>query len=200
VRQILLILLLFLSLALEPVSSYKILYAEQYYKLYHQNLYQYPEDFNGNIWYLERALSRPFVNPLNALTIIEDQNVWERYRYLFYLHVNLKLVEQYRHLGSKYDKRVAYFFNEPWKEANLKSLDIAESYYIAAEYYWTEALLWIDKLKSVEYFFLSDIQNWEDERFRIVTGDLDYKEIIGMDLERLEGVRADYLAMDEKTY
>ncbi|MCK5672503.1 MAG: hypothetical protein KAH95_03960, partial [Spirochaetales bacterium] len=93
-KRFILILLLFLFAALAQVSSYKILYAEQYYKLYHQNLYQYPEDFNGNIWYLERALSRPFVNPLNALTIIEDQNTWKRYRYLFYLHVNLKLVEQ----------------------------------------------------------------------------------------------------------
>ncbi len=199
-KRIILLFILFLFLALSQVSSYKILYAEQYYKLYHQNLYQYPEDFNGNIWYLERALSRPFVNPLNALTVIDDQNRWERYRYLFYLHVNLKLVEQYRHLGSKYDKRVAYFFNAPWKDANLKSLEIAESYYISAEYYWNEALVWIEKLKDVKYYFLTDIQNWEDERFRIVTGDLNYEEILGMDLTRLQKVRADYMAMDENTY
>ena len=196
------IITIFLLLVIFPgqLWSYKILYAEQYYKLYHQNLYQYPEDYNGNIWYLERALSRPFVNPLNALTQIKDQGVWERYRYLFYMHVNLKMVEQYRHLGSKYDKRVAYFFNEPWKEQNLKSLKIAESYYKAAEYYWGEALIWLEKVNELEYFFLSDIQNWEDERFRIITGDLDYKEIIGMDLKRLEKVRADFLAMDENTY
>jgi hypothetical protein len=200
VKRLIIFVILFLVYSSLQLSAYKILYAEQYYKLYHQNLYQYPEDFNGNIWYLERALSRPFVNPLNALTKIEDQKVWERYRYLFYLHVNLKLVEQYRHLGSKYDKRVAYFFNKPWKDANLESLKIAESYYIAAEYYWTEALTWIDKLKDLEYYFMSDIQNWEDERFRIVTGDLNYEEILGMDLERLNKVRADYLAMDENTY
>ena len=197
-RNLLVIFLLIISIG--QLWSYKLLYAEQYYKLYHQHLYQYPEDFNGNIWYLERALSRPFVNPLNALTKIEDKNVWERYRYLFYMHVNLKMVEQYRHLGSKYDKRVAYFFNEPWKEQNLKSLEIAESYYKAAEYYWAEALTWMDNLKELDYFFLSDIQNWEDERFRIITGELDYEEIIGMDLERLESVRAVFLAMDENTY
>ena len=191
---------LLLIISVGQLWSYKILYAEQYYKLYHQNFYQYPEDFNGNIWYLEQALSQPFVNPLNALTIIENKKVWERYRYLFYMHVNLKMVEQYRHLGSKYDKRVAYFFNEPWKEQNLKSLEIAESYYKAAEYYWAEALTWLEKVNDVAYFFLSDIQNWEDERFRIITGDLDYKEILGMDLKRLEGVRADFLAMDENTY
>ena len=198
-RTLPLLLLLFV-LTSSHVYGYKILYAEQYYKLYHQNLYQYPEDFNGNIWYLERALSRPFVNPLNALTTIEDEQVWERYRYLFYMHVNLKLVEQYRYLGSKYDKRVAYFYNAPWKEQNLESLDIAESYYTAAMYYWNEALLWLEKLKELEYFFLSDIQNWEDERYRIITGDLNYKKIIGMDLNRLEEVRVDFLAMDESTY
>jgi hypothetical protein len=200
VKRTLPLLLLLFVLTSSHVYGYKILYAEQYYKLYHQNLYQYPEDFNGNIWYLERALSRPFVNPLNALTTIEDEQVWERYRYLFYMHVNLKLVEQYRYLGSKYDKRVAYFYNAPWKEQNLESLDIAESYYTAAMYYWNEALLWLEKLKELEYFFLSDIQNWEDERYRIITGDLNYKKIIGMDLNRLEEVRVDFLAMDESTY
>lgn len=199
-KRFLIIILLFLVISLSQLWSYKLLYAEQYYKLYHQNLYQYSEDFNGNIWYLERALTRPFVNPLNALAQIKDQNVWERYRYLFYMHVNLKMVEQYRHLGSKYDKRVAYFFNEPWKDQNLKSLEIAESYYKAAEYYWDEALTWLEKLNTVDYFFLSDVQNWEDERFRIITGDLDYEEIIGMDLKRLKSVRADFLAMDENTY
>ncbi|MCK5201399.1 MAG: hypothetical protein KAR21_23755, partial [Spirochaetales bacterium] len=170
-KRIIITILLFLVISNSQLWSYKLLYAEQYYKLYHQNLYQYPEDFNGNIWYLERALTRPFVNPLNALTQIKDQSVWERYRYHFYMHVNLKMVEQYRHLGSKYDKRLAYFFNEPWKEQNLKSLEIAESYYKAAEYYWGEALVWLEKVNTLDYYFLSDIQNWEDERFRIITGD-----------------------------
>jgi len=199
VKRILFLFLL-LVLILGQVSAYKILYAEQYYKLYHQNLYQYPEDYNGNIWYLERALSRPFANPLYALTRIQDQKQWERYRYLFYMHVNLKILEQYRYLGNKYDKRTAYFFNEPWKEENLKSLDIAESYYTTAEYYWKEALTWIEKLKKVDYFFLSDIQNWEDEHFRIITGELNYSEILGMDIKRLKSVRADFITMDKNTY
>ncbi len=197
-RKIILIFLLFISLG--HLFAYKILYAEQYFKLYHQNLYQYPDDYNGNIWYLERALTRPFVNPLNALAKIENQDMWERYRYLFYLHVNLKIVEQYRHLGSKYDKKNAYFFNAPWKEANLKSLEIAESYYKTAQYYWEEALSWTEKLKDIKYYFLSDVQNWEDEQFRIITGELDYNEIIETDIVRLYKVKQAFLAMDENTY
>ncbi len=183
-----------------PVFSYKLLYAEEYYKLYHQNLYQYPEDHKGNIWFLEQALGRPFVNPLNALTKIDNKDEWKRYRYLFYMHVNLKLVEQYRDLARSYDKQTAYFYNAPWKEDNLKSLKIAESYYKAAEYYWKESLVWVKKLKKVHYYFLENIQYWEDERFRIASGSLNYKEIIDGDLTRLEKVRKEFEAMNKKTY
>ncbi len=160
----------------------------------------YPENYTGNIWFLEQALGRPFVNPLNALTKIDNRKEWERYRYLFYMHVNLKLVEQYRHLASSYDKRTAYFYNVPWKEDNLKSLEIAESYYKTALYYWKEALIWKEKLKKVKYFFLESIQNWEDERIKIISGELDYEDILKTDLDRLNKVRAEFKAMDENTY
>ena len=71
--------------------SYKLLYAEQFYKLYHSHYIQYPEDSAENIYYLETALKRPFVNPLNALGLIKNTSEWERYRVLFTMHVNLKL-------------------------------------------------------------------------------------------------------------
>jgi hypothetical protein len=47
---------------------------------------------------------------------------------------------------------------------------------------------------------LPDIQPWEDECWRIETGDLDYREIIDEQLARLAKVRAAFEAMDEKTY
>ncbi len=181
-------------------EAYNILYAEQYYKLYHQNFYQYPEDYRENIWYLERALERPFVNPLNAMAEIEDKSEWERYRYLFAMHLNLELVKQYRRLGAKYDKRKAYFFNEPWKDQNLESLDIAESYFETALHYWNRALTWWARAEKTEYHHLEEVQYWEDERYRIKTGDLDYAAIIGRDLERLREVRRTFSRMDENTY
>ncbi|MCK4542264.1 MAG: hypothetical protein KAU17_08525 [Spirochaetales bacterium] len=192
----LLILLTFLA---SPLYSYKILYAEQFYKLFHTHFYQYPEDLNENIWYLEQALKSDFVNPQNALARIENPDEWEKYRYLFYMHVNLKLLEQFRLLGSKYDKRVAYFYNYPWKHQNLDSLRYAESYYQAALYYWEQALYWSEKASGLPYY-LEEIQNWHDEHYRIRTGDLDYKKFISMDLDRLRKVRADFEAMDESTY
>ncbi len=187
-------------LTISNVCAYRLMYAEQYYKLYHRHFYQAPGDCNENIFYLEQALKSPFVNPLNALATIDNPDEWERYRYLFYMHVNLKIVEQYRLLASKYDKFTAYFYNYPWKEQNLDSMRYAESYYQAALYYWDQALLWVDKLKSTPFIHLSEVQNWEDEYFRIGTGDLNYLEFIGMDLERLEEMRLAFEAMDQNTY
>ena len=181
------------------VQAYNVLYAEQFYRLYHDHFHRYPEDTLENIFYLEKALSSDFCNPLNALAEIENKREWERYRYLFYMHVNLKLTELYLTLGSKYDKREAYFYNYPWKEENLKSLDKAERIYNMARYYWNEARKWSNRL-SPSYSNLEEIQYWEDENFRIRSRDLDYGSIIDSHLARLETVRQKFLEMDETAY
>ncbi|TFG64171.1 MAG: hypothetical protein E4H36_03715 [Spirochaetales bacterium] len=179
--------------------AYKILYAEQYYRLYHKHLYQYPEDISEAIYYLELALKADFANPLNALAVIGTRVEWERYRQLFKVHVNLKLTENYLKLGSKYDKMYAYFFNKPWKETNLKSLEKAERIYNMAYYYWTEARGTAESI-APSYIHLDEIQFWEDELFRMKNGDLDYEEIIDAQLSRLKKVRALFEAMDDTTY
>jgi hypothetical protein len=179
--------------------GYKILYAEQFYKLYHLHFYQYPDDTLENIGYLEEALKADFCNPLYALAKINDKKEWERYRYLFKMHVNLRLVQLYLTLGSKYDKSVAYFYNAPWQKDNLKSLDQAESIYKYATVYWEEAQKW-SKMAARLHSHLEEIQEWEDESFRIQEGSLDYKRIIGKQLSRIDKVRKDFQKMDKNTY
>jgi hypothetical protein len=180
-------------------SAYRILYAEQYYKLYHLHFYQYPDDSMENIYYLERALEADFANPLYALAHIETREQWAQYRTLFKMHVNLKLVELYLTLGSKYDKQVASFYNAPWRKQNLESLELAERMYRLAIGYWEEARGWAFRLPRM-YFNLEEIQTWEDERTRILGGELDYGRIIDSHLRRLGGVRRQFEAMDENTY
>jgi hypothetical protein len=199
VRKLILLTALFISV-LVPATAHNTIYAEQYYKLYHWQLYMYPEDINENISYLLSARGSDFANPLNALAEISDKIEWERYRYLFYMHVNLELVKMYRLLASKYDKRKAFFYNEPWKETTLKSLEVAEGHYETAYHYWEEALDWSEKAWNLQYIDLKDIHYWQDQNYRIETGDLDYYDIIDMDLERLQNVREDFEAMDENTY
>jgi hypothetical protein len=152
-----------------------------------------------NMVWLERALNADFCNPLYALAEIHDDVEWEHYRYLFKMHVNLKLVELHLILANGYDKHKAYFYNAPWKEQNLKSLEIAEEFYKTGLYYWEQSKIWASKLVNSGYH-LDDLQNWEDEKYRIFTGDLDYEEIITEHLTRLYQVRADFEEMDENTY
>ena len=187
-------------LAPAGLFGYEVRYAEQFYRLYHSNFYSYPSDFNENIWYLERALRSDFANPLNALARIENPHQWERYRYLFYMHVNLELVKQYRLLAAEYDKRTAYFYNAPWRKQNLESLDYAESYYQAALYYWDEALRWSARAWALRRLEIKQAEDWGDLNYRIEHYELDYGEIIEMDLTRLAGVRKAFQEMDAGTY
>ncbi len=199
VRKPWLIALLLLVPALS-LCAWRILYAEEYYKLYHEHLYHYPDDTMEDIYYLETALKADFANPLYALAPIRNKVEWERYRDLFTMHVNLKLIACYLTLGNKYDKMVAYFYNYPWKRQNLESLATAEQVYKVAYGYWAKAREWSAKAWAMRDVHLDAIEEWEDENFRIETGDLNYQETIDAQLARLAKVRADFQKMDQSTY
>lgn len=200
VKRTLILFIIIGSFVPPNLFAYKLLYAEQFYKLYHTHYIQYPEDSAENIYYLETALKRPFVNPLNALGVIKNEAEWERYRLLFTMHVNLKLIEQYRLLAVKFDKHDAYFYNYPWKQENLRSLEMAELYYKDALYYWDKVIEQTELLADVNYIYIEGLEYWEDELYRINSGELDYDEFISNDLKRLEEVRAAFEAMTPETY
>jgi hypothetical protein len=199
VKKAVLVLLL-LCVPLLTVSAWRIMYAEQYYKLYHEHLYHYPDDTMEDIYYLESALKADFANPLYALAPIKDTTEWERYRDLFSMHVSLKLIYSFLTLGSKYDKMTAFFYNYPWKRQNLESLDKAEQAYKAAYGWWQKAKEWSAKAWAMRGTHLDHIEEWETENFRVETGDLDYQAIIDAQLARLAKVRADFQKMDKSTY
>ncbi|HPM73742.1 MAG TPA: hypothetical protein PLE25_12285 [Spirochaetales bacterium] len=134
------------------------------------------------------------------LAKIADERQWEKYRYLFNMHIELKMIEQHLYLGAKFDKRVAYFYNAPWKRENLDSLATAETAYKAALAYWPSAKAWAEKAAGIRFMYLTDVQAWEDEAYRIAEGSLDYGRVIERELERLAKVRAAFEAMDEAGY
>ena len=194
--------LLLSLLILAPVacSAWRIPYKEQYYKLYHEHLHEYPADVTESMYYLGQALKADFANPLYALARISDKTDWERYRDLFMMHVNLRLVYLSLTLGAKFDKRVAYFYNAPWKRQNLESLQTAETVYRSAIGYWEEARTWSAKAWGLRGVHLERVQEWEDENLRIETGDLDYRDIIEDQLARVARVRSDFEKMGAATY
>ncbi len=198
------ILLLLISgfIVVSPLSAYKILYAEQFYQLYHNHLYQYPDDSAENIYYLGMALRSDFANPLNALAEIKNEKEWEKYRYLFYMHVNLRIIESYIKMATKFDRQEAYFFNAPWKEANIDSLKKARECYVYAQNFWNDAVEWSEKAsdRKFSWMFIEDQQYWEDENFRIHEGELDYGIILNRQIERVDRIISEFEAMDENTY
>ncbi|MCL1812038.1 MAG: hypothetical protein FWG29_00790 [Treponema sp.] len=197
---IVLLLVTSVNLFIPPeAGAYIIMYKEQYYKLYHVHHQQYPDDTMENIFWLEMALKADFCNPLYALARIETGEQYEKYCYLFMMHLNLKMIEQYLYLANKFNKRHAYFYNAPWKEENLKSLDIAEKYFEIAKYYWKETLSWAEKVREKRFRFmrLGNVQFWEDEAYRIIDlGTLNYGKTIDRELAMLYTVREQFQAME----
>ena len=191
------IILVFLSSAI-PADSYFVTYKEQYYRLFHVHYIQYPDDSIENIYWLEQALKADFANPLYALAIIENEIQWEKYRYLFNMHLYLKLIEQYLFLGNKWNKRNAYFYNAPFRDQNLESLETAETCYRAALFYWDEAVAWAKKAneRRFRWIDLPRVQYWQDEAFRIENGSLNYARTINRELEFLKTVREKFEEMD----
>ena len=194
---------IFLLFCNGPVlNAYIVQFKEQYFKLYHLHHTQNPDDTMENIYWLEQALKADFANPLYAVAHIENEVQWEKYRYLFMMHLNLKIIEQYLFLGNKWNKRNAYFYNAPWKEQNLVSLGIAETCFRTALYYWKDAVEWAEKAQERRFRFinLEQIQYWQEEAFKIERKVLDYGKTINRELTLLQKVRERFEAMDENTY
>ena len=200
IARILISLFFIFSFCLQNAGAYVAKYKEDYYRLFHIHHQQLSDDVIENIWWLEKAVSADFANPQYALSKITDETEWEKYRCLFQMHLNLKLIEQHLRLGRIYDKEAAYFYDAPWKDEYLRDLEKAKSCYQAGYYYWEEACLWAEKANtsSFRWLFLTDLQNWEDERERINLGELDYKKILDREIKRLDKVIADFNQMDEK--
>lgn len=194
---------IFVAIALiftvSPAFSYMVKYKEDYYKLFHVHYQQYPDDVMENIYWLEKAVQADFCNPLYAGVKIDNEDDWEKYRYLFMMHINLKLIEQHLRLGRTYDKKTAKFYDAPWKDLYIENLKKAKSCYEAGLYYWQEAKLWAEKANvgKFKFLFLTDIQNWEDERERVGNGNLDYDKILNREISRVQKLIDDFEKMGD---
>jgi hypothetical protein len=179
-------------------DAYIVEYKEQFYRLYHLHHIQYPDDTMENIYWLEKALKADFANPLYAEALIENETQWQKYCNLFMMHLNLKMIEQYLFLGNKWNKRNAYFYNAPWKEQNLESLETAETCFRTALVYWKDAKEWSEKARARKFRFinLERVQFWQDESARIENGDLNYEKTIQRELESIQKVREKFQAME----
>ena len=193
--------LLFLTIFTQTSDAYIVNFKEEYYKLYHVHYQQYPDDCIENIYWLEKAAAADYCNPQFCGIHITSEKQWEKYRYLFQMHINLKLIEQHLRLGRVYDKKNIYFYDAPFKDEYLQNLQQTLDCYKTAVYYWQEAKLWCEKANnsSFNFLYITERQYWEDERERISTGELDYEKILNREIKRVEKNIEELKSMD-KTY
>lgn len=194
--------LLFLTFIPERANAYMVKYKEDWYKLYHVHFQQYPDDCIENIYWLEKAAQADFCNPQFCDFKVVSEQQWEKYRYLFQMHINLKLIEQHLRLGRTYDKKCIYFYDSPWKDEYLNNMEKALTCYKAGLYYWQEAKIWCEKANEAKFNFLfvTDKQNWEDERERIKSGELDYERMLNREIERLNKNIEELKNLEDYTY
>lgn len=164
------------------------LHVEDYYQLYGMEMYYQENDLRFNIEKLKTALNCKFRHPAKALCKIETEKEYYKYRNLMFMHINILIMRNYMKIAAKYDKRDVYFYDSGhWADHIKKSFDIAESLYKQAQPYWIEARKYAKTASKVKITL--DLGTMETERYEIMTGELDYGDIINDHLKRLNKKR-----------
>ncbi len=158
-------------------------YVEDYYKLYGMKLYYNENSLRKNIFYLQRALRSKFRHPSNALVKVELKKEYKKYRKLMFMHINLLIMRNILKIATRYDKRKIYFHDITFSEDISKSLVIAKKYYKDAFPYWKRAKKYAKEASKIK--ITTELSQFESERYRIKTKDLDYKRIIDNHIKKL---------------
>lgn len=151
-------------------------YLEDYYLLFGMKLYYNENSLRKNISMLKTALNSKFRHPSQALVMIETEDEYLKYRKLMFMHINIMIMRNYLKIGSRYDKRNIRFHDVSFAKDINDSLDIAKKMYEDAIPYWDEARRLAEESSRIK--ITTKLSNIETERYRIITGDLDFRKII----------------------
>lgn len=151
-------------------------YLEDYYELYGMKQYYNENSLRMNIARLKTALSCKFRHPSMALVKVETEEEYLKYRNLMFMHINLLIMRNYLKIAARYDKREIRFYHWDYAEEISESLDIAETHYREALPYWDRVVEHAKKASRIR--ITTDLGYIETERKKIMTGDIDFGDII----------------------
>ncbi|MDH5720144.1 MAG: hypothetical protein OEZ13_05905 [Spirochaetia bacterium] len=157
---------------------------EDYFLLYSLKQLYDEDNLRRNIFFLKIALEKRFRHPSQALCKIENEQQYHKYRLLFFMHINLKIMRSYLRIGSLYDKRHLYFYNLDFADELKESFQIAEGFYKEAIPYWQKAREYAREANK--YKFELDLGTLESIRFDIINGDIDFGKYTANHLQRLK--------------
>lgn len=172
----------------------KIRTKEDFLRLYNTWLYADLDSVSRNIYFLELATVVPFDHPIKALTVITNEMQYERYKNLIMMHLCRMLTQEYINYGYFYMKEHLYFFNEEFKKDYLDGYDIAEFYFTKSREYWNQALGYAQAADAVVGWRL-DLHYYEDEIYKIKTGELDYYKVLDNLMTRIQNNRDEIVQM-----
>ncbi|MBN2078212.1 MAG: hypothetical protein JW838_04560 [Spirochaetes bacterium] len=151
-------------------------YLEDYYELYGMKQYYNENSLRMNIARLKTALECKFRHPSMALVKVETEEEYLKYRNLMFMHINLLIMRNYLKIAARYDKRQIRFYHWDYAEEISESLDIADTHYREALPYWELAMEHAKKASRIR--ITTDLGYIETERKKIMTGDIDFGDII----------------------
>lgn len=163
-----------------------IVYAEDYYRLYSLPSYYSEYDMLKNVDYLERALKSPFDFVNRALTIIETEESYTRYKDLMHMQFNYLITQNYIYIAGLYDKENYYFYNSQFDEDIKKSFEYAIYFYNLAKERWTITKDLAQKVMLNKSKL--EMDNLIDKAYKIALGEIDYNKTADRQLKHIENI------------
>ena len=163
-----------------------IVYAEDYYRLYSLPSYYAEYDLLRNVDYLERALNAPFDFVNRALTIIETEEAYTKYKDLMHMQFNYLITQNYIYLAGLYDKQNYYFYNSQFDEDIKKSFEYAVYFYNLAKERWIITKDLAQKVMKNKSKL--EMDNLIDKAYKIALGEIDYNKTADRQLKHIEEI------------
>ena len=163
-----------------------IVYAEDYYRLYSLPSYYAEYDLLRNVDYLERALNAPFDFVNRALTIIETEEAYTKYKDLMHMQFNYLITQNYIYLAGLYDKQNYYFYNSQFDEDIKKSFEYTVYFYNLAKERWIVTKDLAEKVMKNKSKL--EMDNLIDKAYKIALGEIDYNKTADRQLKHIEEI------------
>lgn len=151
-------------------------YLEDFYELYGLKQYYNENSLRKNIERMKIALTCKFRHPSESLAKTDSEKEYQKYRHMMFMHINMLLLRDHLTIAGLYDKHQMKYYNLDFAKDISESIEIAEKFYRDAIPYWKEAVKHAKAASRIK--ITTDLGYMENERYRIISGDLDYDKII----------------------
>lgn len=169
----------------KPINK-RLKYVEDFFQIYNEWLYQDLDNISRNIYFLELAWSLPFDHPIRALTPINDETHWERYKLLVKTHIALLLTKNYLDFGKQFYKENIYFYSKEYEKELLEGYDIAETYFKMALSWFKTAKEYAEKVSTFDpHMYATTLHYMEDQYRKLLKGEIYYEVTISRLLEKI---------------